>query len=103
MLIKSLWNITFFIKVFWTNLSNMQINQISKVAIQFPFFITFKTCSINIVIGTDVLMRNNVLGFAIFVTWGLDVMDLKVSGTLSFIYLEVKVLLCHNFSVSSLG
>lgn len=103
MLIESLGNITLLIKVLRTHLGDVQVNEVREVAIQLPLLITFKTSSINVVISTNVFVRDNVLRFAIFVTGGLNIMDLEVSVLLGFIYLEEEVLFRDNFGVGGLG
>lgn len=103
MLIESLGNITLLVKVFWTHLCNVEVNEVREVAIKLPLLITFKTSSINEVISTNVFVRDDVLRFAIFVAGGLNVMDLEVSVLLSFIYLEEEVLFRDDFGVGGLG
>jgi hypothetical protein len=103
MLIESLRNITLLIKVLWTHLGDVQVNEVREVSIQLPLLITFKTSSINVVIRTNVFVRDNVLRFAIFVTGGLNIMDLEVSVLLCFIYLEEEVLFRDNFGVGGLS
>lgn len=102
-LIKSLWNVTLLVKVFWTHLGNVQIDEVGEVSVQFPFLVSFKACCVHLVVLVDVFVGNNILGLAILVTWGLDVMDLQVSVLLSFINLEEEVLFGGDFIVSGLG
>ena len=61
-LIEALGDVGLIFKVFGANLSNVKINEISVVAIQFPKFVTFETGGVDVVVGVDVLVRNDVLG-----------------------------------------
>lgn len=61
-LVEALGDVGLIVKVFRANLSNVKINEISVVAIQFPKFVTFETGSIDVVVCVNVLVGDNVLG-----------------------------------------
>ena len=56
-LIKALWNIAFRVKVFGSNLGNVEVNQVAVVTVQFKELVALKTGSIDIVLNVNMLVR----------------------------------------------
>jgi hypothetical protein len=77
----------------------VQVDKIRVVSIEFPQFVTFKACCVHLMLNMNVLMWNNVMRFTMLVAWSFNVMDCKISGLFSFVYLEEKVFSCYYFCV----
>lgn len=81
----------------------MQVDKVGVVAIQLPKLVSFETCGVNIVVGVHMLVRDDVLGLAEFVSGGSDIVHGQVSVSFSLIDGEVEVLLGDYFFVGRVG
>jgi len=99
-LIKSFGNVTLFIKILRSDLSNVQINTVGKVPIKFPKFISFKTFRIDVMFCTNMLVWDDVLRFSVFISWCFYVMNCEVSVSLCLINLKEKVFSSDNLIIS---
>jgi len=95
--------VAFFLEVFWANLRNMHINHVGVMTINLHQLLLIIAVHIDIVTGADVLMWEDILGFAVLVAWGLHVPHLQIAGLFLLVDLEKEVLLCDNFFIGLLS
>ena len=91
-LVKALWNVTFRVEVFGPDLSDVKVNQVAVVAVKLKQLITFEASCVDVVLNVNVLMRQNVMGLSVLVTWRVDVVNFKVGLLFVLVDSEEKVL-----------
>jgi len=99
-LIKSFGNVTLFIKILRSDLSNVQINTVGKVPIKFPKFISFKIFCIDVMFCTNMLVLYDVLRFSVVISWCFYVVNCQVSVSLCLINLKEKTFSSDNLIIS---
>lgn len=102
-LVKSLGNEAFGVKVFGSDLRNVEVNQITIVAIEFKKFVALKSCGVDVVLNVNVLMGQNVLGLSVLVSGCLNIMDLEVILFFCFVDSEEEVLASHYLLIRGLA
>ena len=98
-LIKALRDVTLWVKIIWSDLSDVKVNQVTVVTIEFKQFVSLETSCVDIVLYVDVLMWENVVRLSVFVTGSLNVVNFEIGILLGLIHCEVKVLASDNFLV----
>jgi hypothetical protein len=101
-LVKAFRNVAFRVEVFGSNLSNVKVDQIAIITIEFKQLITFEASCVDIVLNVNMLVRQNVVRLSIFVTWCVDVVNFEVGTFFVFVDREEKVLSRDDFLVGSL-
>lgn len=91
-LVKALWNVTFRVKVFGSNLSDMKVNQVAVVAVKLKQLISFEASCVNVVLNVNVLMGQDVMGLSVLVAWRVDVVNFEISLLFVLVDSEEKVL-----------
>lgn len=83
------WNVADFINNTWSNLSNMHIDQKTIVSVDLEKLIFREIFSIDVVLNIAVLMRQDDVWVSEFVSWGFEIINLKV--LLLFVLIETEV------------
>ena len=95
--------VAFFLEIFWANLCNMHVNHVGVMTINLHHLLFVVAVHIDVVTGADVLMWQDILGFAVLVAWGLHVPNLQIAGLFLLVDLEKEVLLSDNLFISLLS
>lgn len=95
-------NVALLFQVLWTNLRNMHVNHVGIVSVDLHHLVRVLAIHINVVVWTDMLVRQDNLGLAVLVAWSVHVSNLHIAGLLLFIHLEEEVLLSDHLIIGTL-
>jgi hypothetical protein len=93
-------NIALFLKHARSNLGDVHIDKQRIVGVDFKQLIFCQCLSIDPVLNVHVFVWQNHIGVSVLVSWGLEVVHLKILVKFSLIYFEVEVTLGGNLIVS---
>lgn len=80
----------------------MHVNQVSIVTIDFHHLVFIVAINIDVVVGTDMLVRQNARWLSKLVSWGIHLVEMQVAGLLFLINLEEEVFFSDNLIVGTL-
>lgn len=102
-LIEVRWDVAKLIQILWSNLWNVQINQVTIVCVDFIELIFSQLLSVEIPLNVNVFVWKNHWRVSVSITWSFLVIDLKVLFSLVFVNAEVEVWSGFDFLVDVAG
>ena len=90
-------------EVLRADLGDVHINEVGVVTVDLHHLVLVVTIDINVMVGADVLVGENVLRLAVDVSWSSHVTDLQVALLLLLIDLEEEVFLGNDLIVGALS
>ena len=101
-LVELLGDVALFAKVLGAYLCDVHVNHVGVVAVDFHHLVLISSSNIDVVGGTDVLVRQDARGLAVLVSWRSHVPNLQVASLHLLIDLEEEVLLSDDLLVGVL-
>ena len=96
-------DVTLFFQILRSNLCDVHINQVSVVPVNLHHLIRVLTVNVDVVVGADMLVRQDHLWLTELVARSIHIGNLKITSLLLLIDLEEEVLLGDNFVIGILG
>lgn len=96
-------DIALLLKVLWSDLCDVHINQIGVVSVDLHHLVRILSINVNVVAWADMLMGQDNLRLTILVSWRLHVCNLKVTSLLLLIDLKEEILLGNDLIIGTLG
>ena len=102
-LVKLCRDVALLIQVLRSDLCDVHVDHVGVVPINLHHLLLVVAIHINVVIGADVLVRQDDLWLPILVAWSIHVPHLHVACLFLLIHLKEEVLFGHDFVVGALG
>ena len=97
------WDVALLLQILRADLRDMHIDQVSVVSIDLHHLIGVLAVNVDVVVGADMLVRQDRLWLAVLVAWSIHVGNLQVASLLLLIDLEEEVLLGDHLVVGILS
>lgn len=97
------WDVALFNEVLRSDLSNVHVNQVSVMTVDFHHLILVVTIHVNIVIWRDMLMRKNNLWLSVLVSWSIHVCKMHVASFFLLINLKEEIFFGDHLIVGALS
>jgi len=85
------WHVAHFLDNTWSHLGDMHIDEKTVVSVNLNELFLAQILGVHIVLNIAVLMWQNNIWVSIFVTWCLEIVDLKVFSSLSFVDRKIEI------------
>ena len=96
-------DIALLLEVLGADLRDVHVNQVGVVPVDFHHLVGVLPIDVDVVLGADVLVRQDHLGLAVLVPWRIHVSNLEVTSLLLLIDLKEEVFLGDDFLIGALS